>query len=217
MILLKVSKKLWGLRLLMNNGGTVQDGKKFYQSWILSQLEGMVPVWHGRLSAQQRDSLEKVQRRSCKIILKKGYISYANALHVLNLKTLHERRETLCYRFTKKAAKHHPTLYPKKVSSRPTRLAETEQLVVPTFKSEIHKRGGKVFLTNLYNSKQAVAAAQTVQEPPLPTMGNRKGRCGACLNCLKANCEVCKYCKDMPKFGGKNKLKKACAERECLG
>jgi len=143
MILLKVSKKIWGLRLLMNNGGTVQDGKKFYQSCILSQLEGMVPVWHGMLSAQQRDSLEKVQRRSCKIILKKGYISYANALHVLNLKTLHERGETLCYRFTKKAAKHHPTLYPKKVSARPTRLAEAEQLVVPTFKSEIHKRGVK--------------------------------------------------------------------------
>ena len=74
-----------------------------------------------------------------------------------------------------------------------------------------------MFLTNLYNSKQSVAAAQTVQEPPLPTMGNRKGRCGACLNCLKDNCEVCKYCKDMPKFGGKNTLKKACAERKCLG
>jgi len=41
-------------------------------------------------------------------------------------------------------------------------------------------------------------------------------RCGECVNCLKAECGKCKHCKDMPKFGGSYKLKKACVGRECI-
>lgn len=41
-------------------------------------------------------------------------------------------------------------------------------------------------------------------------------RCGDCENCLKTECGECKHCKDMPKFGGSYKLKKACMERECI-
>jgi len=41
-------------------------------------------------------------------------------------------------------------------------------------------------------------------------------RCGDCENCLKTECGECKHCRDMPKFGGSYKLKKACMERECI-
>ena len=97
MMLLKGSKKIWGLRLLMNSGGTVSDGKKFYQAWILSLFENLVPVWHGRITVLQKNAIEKIQKRCFKIILKKDYVDYSNALHVLGFETMHERRETLCF------------------------------------------------------------------------------------------------------------------------
>ena len=215
MILTKATKKLWALRQLMNGGGTINDGKKFYLTWILPLLEGQAPVWHGRLTSNQRESLEKIQKRSLKIILKKGYVNYASAMQGLDLKTLHERREHLCFKFTKKAAKYHPSLYPKKIAARETRLGNKDQLQVPKFRSELHKKSGKVFLTRLYNRKYDFPVRQTVETPP-PRV-RRRGRCGKCMKCLTANCGKCDHCLDMPSYGGNGKLKQACRERKCVG
>ena len=43
----------------------------------------------------------------------------------------------------------------------------------------------------------------------------RKISCGCCINCLAKECGFCRYCCDMFKFGGKNTLKKRCAQRMC--
>ena len=40
--------------------------------------------------------------------------------------------------------------------------------------------------------------------------------CGACKGCLREECEKCRNCKDKPKFGGENKIKQKCLERQCL-
>jgi hypothetical protein len=44
---------------------------------------------------------------------------------------IHARREDLCYKFVKKAAKFHPKLYPKKEILRETRLGDKAPLHVP--------------------------------------------------------------------------------------
>jgi len=50
----------------------------------------------------------------------------------------------------------------------------------------------------------------------MKTVGvKRKKSCEACRGCLAPNCSVCKYCLDKPKFGGSNRLKKKCLERQC--
>ena len=42
-------------------------------------------------------------------------------------------------------------------------------------------------------------------------------RCGTCAGCCQSdNCGKCKFCKDKPKFGGKDKRKKACIKKRCL-
>ena len=45
----------------------------------------------------------------------------------------------------------------------------------------------------------------------------RKGRCGHCIACTEPDCGVCSSCKDMKKFGGPGRKKKACIKRKCLG
>ncbi len=48
------------------------------------------------------ESLERVQRSALKIILGDKYLSYDNALKVLGLQSLKERRKELCLKFAKK-------------------------------------------------------------------------------------------------------------------
>ncbi|KAF4518879.1 hypothetical protein B566_EDAN006730 [Ephemera danica] len=41
--------------------------------------------------------------------------------------------------------------------------------------------------------------------------------CGECVNCYqREDCGRCDFCKDMKKFGGPNKLKQKCRQRQCL-
>ena len=50
----------------------------------------------------------------------------------------------------------------------------------------------------------------------MKTVGmKRKKGCESCRGCLAPNCSVCKYCLDKPRFGGSNRLKKKCVERQC--
>jgi len=44
----------------------------------------------------------------------------------------------------------------------------------------------------------------------------RKVRCGVCQGCTRDNCGKCVKCLDMPRFGGENRLRQACAMRKCL-
>jgi hypothetical protein len=213
-MLIKSNKKMCGLRNLIYNGGTRENGNQFYVTWILSLFEYAVPVWHGRLTQHDTDEIEKVQKKYFKIILGKQYINYENAKKIMNLKSMHERREDLCFKFVSKSAKNHPNLYKKKEITRDTRLGMKTPLSVPKFKTELHKKSGKVYLANLYNSrlKEKETTKNTSQAPK---QIRKKGRCGDCLKCSRPNCGTSKFCKYMNQFGGPNKLKQACIERKC--
>ena len=88
-------------------------------------------------------------------------------------------------------------------------------------------------LINKNSSKKALARAR--RHPPRskiseksrsrnnypPVFGSRrkpkKSNCGKCNGCISEDCGKCRFCKDKKKFGGKNKLKQKCKERECRG
>ena len=79
-----------------------QDLKKIYILQIRSKLEQSSVLWHSSLTKKCEDNLERVQKSALKIILGASYVSYDNALKILKLKSLKERREDLCLRFAKK-------------------------------------------------------------------------------------------------------------------
>ena len=82
------------------------DLKEIYILYIRSILEQNCQVWHFSLSEEERINLERVQKVAFKVILKSRYIDYESALKILGLKTLEERRYSLCLNFAKKATKH---------------------------------------------------------------------------------------------------------------
>lgn len=47
--------------------------------------------------------------------------------------------------------------------------------------------------------------------------GRKARRCGECIACYRAeDCGRCDFCKDMKKFGGPNKIRQKCRQRQCL-
>ena len=79
-----------------------QDLKKIYILQIRSKLEQSSVVWHSSITKKCESNLERVQKSALKIILGEKYVNYTNALKVLKLQSLKERREELCLKFAKK-------------------------------------------------------------------------------------------------------------------
>ena len=75
-----------------------------YNMYIRSILEFNSNVWFSSITIEERENIERVQRVACKIILKEEYINYKQALEILNLQSLSERRQILAYRFATKCA-----------------------------------------------------------------------------------------------------------------
>ena len=61
--------------------------------------------WHFGLSRKNRSRLERVQKSALKVILGKRYISYSDALKKLKIKSLEDRRRSLCLKFAKQCLK----------------------------------------------------------------------------------------------------------------
>ena len=77
-----------------------------YILFIRSFLEQSCTLWHSGLTVENSEDLERVQKCAFKIILKENYKSYENALRILDLEKLNERRRYLCLKFAKKCIKH---------------------------------------------------------------------------------------------------------------
>ena len=82
-----------------------EDMLNIYVLYLRSILEQSCVVWHSGLTDEESCDLERVQKVACKVILKERYVHYDQALEVLNLKKLSERRSELCLRFAKKCLK----------------------------------------------------------------------------------------------------------------
>ena len=63
-------------------------------------------MWHSSLTKENREDLERVQKSALKVILKKDYISYKDALKLANLESLDERREAMGLKFAKNCLKN---------------------------------------------------------------------------------------------------------------
>ena len=82
------------------------DLKIIYMAFIRSKLEQSSVVWHSGLTEDNRRDLERVQKAAVKIILRRSYTDYEEALKILNLESLDQRRSRLCLKFAKNCLKN---------------------------------------------------------------------------------------------------------------
>ena len=69
--------------------------KQIYKTFIRCNLEFSSNVWHSSLTEENRQDLERVQKAALKVILKKDYLNYEDALKLTNLPSLDERRQAI--------------------------------------------------------------------------------------------------------------------------
>jgi hypothetical protein len=90
------------LRRIASFNAPTKDLVQIYITYIRSILEQSCVIWHSTLTKEDSDHLERVQKNSLRNILKEKYLNYENSLTVLQLETLHKRRERFLYIFGKK-------------------------------------------------------------------------------------------------------------------
>ena len=102
-IMKKANGKMYMLRKLKAAGLNSQELLTVYKGYIRPLLEYAAPLWHPGLTQQQVDQVEKIQKRVCKHILGRDYVSYTESLATLELKKLQDRRADICSDFAGKA------------------------------------------------------------------------------------------------------------------
>ena len=101
-IIKEANKRMFFLHKLSRFTKSKVDLKKIYILQIRSKLEQSAVLWHSSITKKCEVNLERVQKSALKIILGDKYVDYDNALKVLNLQSLRERREDLCFKFARK-------------------------------------------------------------------------------------------------------------------
>ena len=102
----KANARMELLRKVSSFGAPIKDLKIIYFIFVRSQLEKSSEVWHSSLTDENTKDLERVQKTALKIMLRQNYNGYKNALIMLNMKSLSERRENLCLNFAIKCTKN---------------------------------------------------------------------------------------------------------------
>ena len=147
--------RLWMMRRLKRIGASQADLLDTYTKQVRSLLELAVPVWHPALTEYDRAQIERVQKTAFSIILGKSYISYSNALEMLEMETLENRRKSLCLKFALKSSAH-PTFKNwfrelKVNKPRQCNSDNTEKYVEPWTRTGRFENSAIPYLTKLLN------------------------------------------------------------------
>ena len=104
------------LRKLSSFNPPLSDMVTVYTLYVRSILEQSCVLWHSTLTEENKTDLERVQKNALRNILKDRYTSYLEALKMLKLETLYERREKLLLNYGKKCTQLDQTkeLFPLK-------------------------------------------------------------------------------------------------------
>ena len=150
----RANTRLWMLRRLARLGTPEVELIDTYCKQIRSVLELAVPVWHPGLTLQESNDIETVQKSSFHIILGKDYLSYNNALNVLQMESLMGRRKTICLKFGLKTAKNpkFENWFCKNKNVKKREAKNTELYKPPWTRTQSRYRKSPLpYLTNLLN------------------------------------------------------------------
>ena len=97
----KANVRMLMLRNLIEYPVPQQELVTIYCLFIRSILEFNSNVWFSAITHDEAEDLERVQKTACKLILRKDYSNYEDALKILKLDSLPVRREKLALKFVK--------------------------------------------------------------------------------------------------------------------
>ena len=141
------------LHRLIEFGVAKTDLVNIYVLFIRSLCEQSPVVWHSGLTEENRNNIERVQKTALKIILRNEYTTYEAALRKTDLKSLDERRKTLCLNFAKGCLKNPLTsdMFPLNERGTTPKTRFTEKFKVYHANTERLKNSPIIYMQNLLN------------------------------------------------------------------
>ena len=92
-ILKKANGRLYMFKLLKRFNLPHDDLVTIFAGFVRPSAEYAAPIWHCGLTVNESNVLERIQRRTCKIIMGMQYSSYDEALQECGLDSLSDRRD----------------------------------------------------------------------------------------------------------------------------
>ena len=141
------------LRIAASFGAPLEDKKQIYISYVRSVLEQSCQIWNSRLTEENSIDLERVQKSAVRIILNKPYENYYEALDLLGLESLKDRREHLCLKFAKKCLVNEKTenIFPLTKKQHNMETRKEEKFKVNFAKTERYRKSSIPYMQRLMN------------------------------------------------------------------
>ena len=154
-LITKANARMIIVRKLVEFSIPFEDLVNLYCIFIRSILEFNSVVWFSSISEEESLDLERVQKNVCRLILKNNYINYDQALTLLKLDTLRDRRSKLALKFAEKCLKNDDMkhLFPKNSHSNHN-LRKTEEFQVKFAYSKRLFKSSIPTLQRMLNQKQ---------------------------------------------------------------
>ena len=124
-----------------------------YKSQVRGNLEYCSTVWHSGLTESDTKDIERVQKAAVRIFMGNKYQGYEEALKLLKLDSLKERRIKMALNFAKRSLKleHFSKLLPLSESGHVMSMRNHERYAVNISKTERYRRSAVPFLQRLLN------------------------------------------------------------------
>ena len=148
-IVSRCMKRLWMLRRIRELGGSSGDLLTVYKLQIRCLAELACPVWNGALTINDSLRLERIQKNAARIILGQNYLTYENALSILNIPKLSDRRKDLCLKFALKASKNNKYSAWFQETIKKTKTSQKYKL--PYVRTTAYQKSPLIYLAKLLN------------------------------------------------------------------
>ena len=133
-------------------GVAMEDLIQVYVLYIRSLTEYCSVVYHSRLTEEQSNKLERIQKTCLKVILNEMYVDYQSELEMTGLDILKKRRLKRCLDFSLKSSIHprNSKMFPREETN-PKHIRNKEKFVVNFAKTSTYKSSTIPFCQRLLN------------------------------------------------------------------
>ena len=120
---------------------------------IRSKLEQSAAVWHSSLNKKDSKDLERVQKSALKVILGDRYRGYEDALRIIKLDSLEERRLKICLKFAQQCLRNEKMrdMFPKNKSDHGMKKRNVEKFAVKKAVTERFRKSAIPSMQRLLN------------------------------------------------------------------
>ena len=156
-IIKKVNSRMQLIRELQSFGASIEEMVHFWTLFCRSVLEQSCVVWGSSLTKENIENLERTQKTFSKMVLREKYKNYENALTILNLDTLENRRTELTRRFAENGIINNTLndLFPTNNRKHKMNIRSEEKFKVNFANTDRLKKASVITMQKLLNQQNA--------------------------------------------------------------